>query len=99
MRMLVQASIDTERANAVIAEGKMPETMEQILTVLKPEAAYFYPLHGRRGLVMVVDVTDEADLIPLVEPLWMEMGADVEVAPCLTAQELQAGLARLTAQS
>ncbi|MFD0530772.1 hypothetical protein ACFQ1I_35540 [Kitasatospora arboriphila] len=68
----------------------MPETMEQILTVLKPEAAYFYPLHGRRGLVMVVDVTDEADLIPLVEPLWMEMGADVEVAPCLTAQELQA---------
>ncbi|MEV7180335.1 hypothetical protein [Kitasatospora sp. NPDC093679] len=99
MRMLVQASIDTERSNAVVAAGKMPESVEQMLNILKPEAAYFYPLHGRRGFTMVVDVADEAALIPLVEPLWTEMGADVEVVPCLTAQELQTGLARLTAQS
>ncbi|MEV8094661.1 hypothetical protein [Kitasatospora sp. NPDC085879] len=99
MRMLLQASIDTEISNRMITDGKMPEVLEQLLGLLKPEASYFYALHGRRGFTMVVDLPDEASLITMIEPLWVQLGADIEVVPCVNADELRTGLGRLAAQS
>ncbi|GAA5016327.1 hypothetical protein [Kitasatospora paranensis] len=95
MRMLIQASIDTEISNKLIAEGGMAAAMDEVMALLKPEAAYFYPLHGRRGFTLVVDVTDEPSLVAVVEPLWLRMGADVEVVPCMNADDLRAGIARI----
>ncbi|MFD9127539.1 hypothetical protein [Kitasatospora sp. NPDC059571] len=95
MRMLIQASIDTELSNKLISEGGMEKAMEEMMGILKPEAAYFYPLHGRRGFTVVVDLADGASLVPLVEPLWLRMGADVEIVPCMNADELSAGIAKI----
>lgn len=95
MRMLIQASIDTELSNKLITEGGMEAAMDEVMSILKPEAAYFYPLHGRRGFTLVVDVADGASLVPVVEPLWLRMGADVEIVPCMNADELRAGIAKI----
>ncbi|MEV6206662.1 hypothetical protein [Kitasatospora sp. NPDC051914] len=46
-----------------------------------------------------MDLADEASLITTVEPLWLQLGADVEVVPCVNADELRTGLNRLADRS
>lgn len=73
----------------------MGETIQRILADLKPEAAYFHPRNGRRGMTMVVDTPDGASLPSLAEPFWLEPGARVEAVPCMNADELAEGLSNL----
>lgn len=95
MRVLLNIDFDTEKSNDVIRAGRMGETLQRILADLKPEAAYAYPLNGRRGMTIVVDAPDGATLPSLAEPFWLEFNAQVEALPCMNADELAEGLSRL----
>ncbi|GAA2106519.1 hypothetical protein GCM10009759_44830 [Kitasatospora saccharophila] len=95
MRTLIVAEIDTEKSNELITSGKMPEMMGRMMEQLRPEAAYFYPLNGHRGFTLVVDVDQESALVTTMEPLWMRLGAKVTVTPCMSADELRAGIEKL----
>ncbi|GAA4872137.1 hypothetical protein [Kitasatospora terrestris] len=95
MRMMIHGEMDTATSNHLLATGKVPELMGRIMGALKPEAAYFYPFGGRRAFTLVCDLDQESNLVALVEPFWTELGADVTVTPCMTAEELQAGLSQL----
>jgi hypothetical protein len=44
---------------------------------------------------MVFDMPDPSDMPPFAEPLFESLGADVELAPVMNADDLQKGLARL----
>ncbi|MFG2818260.1 hypothetical protein ACGFX4_02430 [Kitasatospora sp. NPDC048365] len=96
MRMMIHGEMDTATSNQLLATGKVPEIMGKVMDALKPEAAYFYPFGGRRAFTLVCDLGQESDLVALVEPFWAELGADVTVTPCMTADELRAGLAALS---
>ncbi|MEU0738714.1 hypothetical protein [Streptomyces sp. NPDC006134] len=95
MRVLLKATLDTEKANEVIRSGKMPERMKAILDQLKPEAAYFGPLGGRRTALLILDMQDSSDLPPTGEPFFTQLNAEVEVTPIMNAEDLQKGLSRL----
>jgi hypothetical protein len=95
MRVLLNIEIDTTKGNEAIAGGRMSEVMQRVLGNLKPEAAYFYPLNGSRGMTLVVDAPDGASLPALAEPFWLEFGARVQAIPCMNADELAEGLGRL----
>ena len=95
MRVLLNIDFDTEKSNEVIRAGRMGKTLQRILTDLKPEAAYAYPLNGRRGMTIIVDAPDGAILPSLAEPFWLELNAQVEALPCMNADELAEGLSRL----
>lgn len=95
MRVLLNVEIDTLKGNELIAAGRMGEVMESILGKLKPEASYFYPRNGSRAFTLVVDAADNASIIGLVEPFWLQLGARVEALPCTNADELREGLTRL----
>jgi hypothetical protein len=49
MRMMLKFTLPVETSNAAINDGSLGRTMESILSKLKPEAAYFTPLEGKRG--------------------------------------------------
>ncbi|MEV0225369.1 hypothetical protein [Streptomyces sp. NPDC050704] len=95
MRVLLKATLDTEKANEAIRSGKMPELMKEILDHLKPEAAYFGPLGGRRTAFLVLDMKDSSDLPPTGEPFFTQFNAEVEVTPVMNGEDLQNGLAKL----
>lgn len=92
MRMMVTVKLDTETGNELIQSGKIGDAVEQVLQQLKPEAAYFMSLGGHRAIVMVVNITDPSELVPISEPFWQQLNATVEVTPCMTAEDLKAGL-------
>ncbi|MDQ0951420.1 hypothetical protein QFZ24_005343 [Streptomyces phaeochromogenes] len=95
MRVMLKATLDTEKSNEAIRSGKMPELIKEILDHLKPEAAYFAPLGGRRTCLLFFDMKDSSELPPVGEPFLTQFNAEVEVCPIMNGEDLQKGLSEL----
>ena len=61
---------------------------------LKPEAAYFSPMNGKRSGMMFFDLAEPSQIIEVVEPLFMNLDAEVEITPVMSADDLRKGLAK-----
>jgi hypothetical protein len=92
MRMLLKASLSVERTNAALKDGTLPRTMQEAMGRLKPEAAYFAGLEGKRTALFFFNLERESDLPFVTEPLFMDLGAEIEVVPAMNLEDLQAGL-------
>ena len=95
MRTMLVVELDTETSNKQIAEGAMEKALDEVIGALKPEAAYFYAHHGHRAMTLVVDAPDEASIVSMCEPFWLQMNASVEAFTCMNAEDLRTGLSRL----
>ncbi|MCG8966063.1 DUF3303 family protein [Streptomyces sp. CL12-4] len=96
MRVMLKATLDTEKANEAIGSGKLSELISRTMDHLKPEAAYFAPLGGKRTVIMVFDMQDSSELPPTGEPFFRELNAEIEVSPVMNAEDLQKGLSQLS---
>jgi hypothetical protein len=95
MRVMLNVTMNTEKSNALVESGQMGGVIQGIMENLKPEAAYFHPRNGGRSITMFLELTESAALPSVVEPFWSQLGATVEITPCMNAQELGEGLGRL----
>ncbi|MEV0838077.1 hypothetical protein AB0I55_00815 [Actinocatenispora sera] len=97
MRMILRFEVDTEAGNELLRSGEMQKGMERMLGMLKPEAAYFFPVNGCRGGFLVFDLADPSQLVTLTEPLWTMLHARIEVTPAMSLDDLTSGLSSLAA--
>ncbi|MER7576062.1 DUF3303 family protein [Streptomyces sp. NPDC126514] len=95
MRVMLKATMDTEKGNEAIRSGRMPDVIKNAMEKLRPEAAYFGPEGGRRTCWMVLDLQDSSQLPPMAEPFFTELNAEVSVVPIMNAEDLQKGLSQL----
>ena len=54
--------MDHETANALSRAGKIGETIGAILEDLKPEAAYFAAMGGKRTGIIIVNIDDPSEI-------------------------------------
>lgn len=92
MRMVLKATFDTEKGNEALQSGRFQETLEQLMERLNPEAAYFYGEQGRRNMLVVFDMEDPSQLVPISEPLFIEGGAEVYVTPAMNQDDMMKGV-------
>jgi hypothetical protein len=95
MRVMAKVSVPVEAGNQSIRDGRLPKAMQHAAERWKPEAMYFTAFDGRRTAFMVFDMPESADLPSFAEPLFQELGAEVQIAPAMNADDLQRGLAQL----
>ncbi|GAA1399441.1 hypothetical protein GCM10009639_39200 [Kitasatospora putterlickiae] len=95
MRALLEIELDTQTANKAIVDGAVVARFNEIMADLRPEAVYAFPRHGRRCQIVVVDVADEAAVVKICEPFWLEFNAHIDMHICMTPADLQEGLSRL----
>ena len=95
MRTMLRFSFPGERGNQAVKDGTVEKTLGALLEQLKPEAAYFMPDGGERGGFIVFDMTDAAQVATVLEPLWMNLDAAVDLTPVMNADDLKRGLATL----
>ncbi|MEV7340542.1 hypothetical protein [Streptomyces sp. NPDC093544] len=95
MRVLLKATLDTEKSNELIRSGKMPELIKEIVDHLKPEAAYFGPLGGRRTALLFFDMKDSSEIPPVGEPFLTQFNAEIEISPIMNGEDLETGLSQL----
>jgi len=96
MRTLVKVTIPVEAGNAAIKDDRLGKIMQTTMETLKPEAAYFFGYHGRRSAWFVFDLKSSADIPSIAEPFFLGFNADVEFFPVMNAEDLKAGLGKIT---
>ena len=92
MRMMLRWTVPVERGNEIVKDGSLANTIGSLLEELKPEAAYFWPEHGKRAGMMVFDMADPTQIPQIAEPLFMNADAAVESVPVMNAPDLQKAL-------
>ena len=95
--MMMKVQMDTEAGSRAIADGSLPQLMQETLGKLQPEAAYFGPEHGVRTAFIVFDLQDPSQLPAITEPMFNKMKANIEMFPVMDQQDLQKGLGQLGA--
>jgi hypothetical protein len=95
MRVMLRATLDTQASNVAIKNGTLPKLLESMFERLKPEAAYFTGNEGSRSCIFVFDMQESSQLPVIAEPLFAQLGAQVEVQPVMNREELQKGLAAM----
>jgi hypothetical protein len=93
--MMLKVQLDTEAASIAIADGSLPQAMQEMMGQLQPEAAYFGPEGGVRTAFIVFDFQDPAQLPVISEPFFSKFKANVQMFPVMDREDLQRGLAQL----
>jgi len=94
MRMMLRFTLPVEKGNQAFNDGSLGRTMESVMTKLKPEAAYFAPLDGKRSGMLFFDIAEPSQIVEVVEPLFLNLDAAVEIIPVMNAEDLRKGLAK-----
>lgn len=89
---MLKVEMSVEASNAAIKAGRIGPIMASTLERLKPEAAYFTTVNGKRGGYIVFDMKDVSDMPMICEPFFTELGATCELIPVMTPEDLQKGL-------
>ena len=75
--------------------AEVEKVLEGLQKRLKPEASYFFTDGGERTALYVFEMKDSSQIPAIVEPLFMELGADVDFKPVMNAKDLEKGLRKL----
>jgi hypothetical protein len=81
--------MSTDKANAVIKDGRLPQTIQSTMEELQPEAAYFTDVDGAWGGILIVNMDDASQLPAVAEPLFFALGATIKVQLVMTPEDLQ----------
>ena len=96
MRTMARISIPVEAGNKAIQSGSLPKTIQQMVEKWNPEALYFSTLNGTRTAYVIFDLPDASEIPVFAEPFFMELNAEIELAPVMNGDDLQNGLSSLT---
>ena len=93
MRMLMKVSFPHEKFNEAVRKGTAGQTINRILEEVKPEAAYFTEMNGRRTAILIVNLAEPSRVPALAEPWFLQFDADVEWHIVMGGEDMQkAGL-------
>jgi len=91
MRFMITCRIPMDRGNELAKNGTLGETIKTIMEELQPEAAYFSDIEGARGGYIVVEMEDASQIPAMAEPLFLGLGATIQVHPVMTPEDLAKG--------
>jgi hypothetical protein len=92
MRTLLKVTIPVAKGSQAVADGSLQRILGEVLGALKPEAAYFCTLEGKRSALIVFDLADVSQIPAIAEPLFQTLDASVEFEPVMNQDDLMRGL-------
>ncbi len=96
MKMMLNVQFPLEPFNSLVRSGKVGAIIGKILDELKPEAAYFTEQDGRRGCVLIVNLSDPSRVPFFAEPFFLNFNANCRFRIVMTPDDLRkAGLEEL----
>jgi hypothetical protein len=89
MKMLLDITIPHEPFNSLVRQGVAGRKIAEILEAIKPEAAYFTEQDGKRGVVLIVDLSNPSKIPSLAEPFYLSFNAEVKFRVMMTTDDLK----------
>jgi len=96
MRMMVRFTLPVEKGNQAFKDGSLGKTLESVFNKIKPEAAYFTPMDGKRAGMIFFDLAEPSQIVEVVEPLFSNLNAAIEIIPVMNRDDLRKGIAKVT---
>ncbi len=96
MRVMMKVSFPVEASNKGVKDGSLPKTIMSFMEQQKPEGAYFTSFNGQRTGLFFFDLKDPSFIPAVAEPFFMGFNAAVEITPVMNAEDLKAGLERIS---
>ncbi len=93
MRTMLKFTVPVEKSNQAVKDGSLKKTLESLMKRLKPEAAYFSPLDGKRGGMIFFDMASPSEIVEICEMLYLNLDATVEFVPVMSLDDLGKGFA------
>jgi hypothetical protein len=97
VRMLLKMQMDVEAGNRAIKDGSFGEMLERVMGEIKPEAAYFTAIDGKRTALIFFDLEEPSQIPSIAEPFFMTVNAAIELTPAMTPEDVQKGLEQASA--
>ena len=88
MRFMLTLRVPPEEGNAAMKDGRFMSAFQSVMEELQPEAAYFAEIEGARGGYVVVNMDDAAQIPAICEPLFLGLGATVQIHPVFTLDDM-----------
>jgi hypothetical protein len=88
MLILMKAEWSVKAGNGIITSGEINETIKSIIDELKPEAAYFFTLHGKRTAMLILDLKDASQIVMAAALWFIKFNADIDFTPVITPEDL-----------
>jgi hypothetical protein len=88
MRLMLRFTIPVEKGNAAEADGSLAEAINELVTQLSPEAAYFHLQDGKRAGTIFFQESDQARMAVINEPLFAKLHAAIDIQPAVSLDEL-----------
>ncbi len=92
MRFLIRMHFPADTGNELVRDPNFPKKLEGVLNTIKPEAVYFTPLDGDRGVYMVVNIASADMVAGVSEPLWQMFRGKLELTPVMVLEDLKKAL-------
>jgi hypothetical protein len=92
MKFLLRLHMPTESGNKMLQDPNFPKKLESVLNQVKPEAVYFAPIEGERGIYMIVNLPSADMIAGIAEPLWTTFNCKLDLTPVMELSDLQTGL-------
>ena len=96
MRTMLRWTVPVEKGNQAIKDGSIGQTIESLLQLLEPEAAYFLAEDGKRAGMVFFDMADPSQIPQIAERLFLNLNAEVEFVPVMNGDDLRKALAKVT---
>ena len=93
MRMMLRLHIDAIRGTAALKSGALQKAIGAFSQKFKPEATYFGLESGQRTGFFIFDMKNSRQC-PEIAEAFFDAGCDIHLSPCMTPDDLMAGLSR-----
>jgi hypothetical protein len=90
--MLLRVQMDVEAGNRAIKDGSLTETLDRVMEQIKPEAAYFTAIDGKRTGLIFFDLQEPSQIPAIAEPFFMATNAAIDFLPVMTPDDVRKGL-------
>lgn len=88
MKYIMKVRIPNEFGNDLLKDPQFGKKMQDLLTEIKAEAAYFTTFCGARGAYIIVNIDDASQMPALAEPAFAWLKAEVDFIPVMTPEDL-----------
>lgn len=77
-----------DKGNEAIRDPQFGHKMNELLTEIKAEAAYFTTVGGQRGAYIIVNLNDASEIPAISEPFFLWLNADIDFLPVMRPEDL-----------
>ena len=77
-----------DEGNNLLKDPTFGKKMQELLSEVKAEAAYFTTVCGNRGCYVIVNMDDASQIPAIAEPFFQWLKAEIDFIPVMTPEDL-----------